>query len=181
MFPRKSVAGFALLASLACVSLQAQTVRTDYDRKADFAHYHTFTIYKIQASDGIYEKRLHDDIEEAMMQRGYTEVPQNADLAIMAQGGVQAQTQITSFYGGLGPGWGWGWRGGWGYGGGPGYASVQNIPVGTMIVDVFDNRTHQLVFRGMAASELSKNSDKNVVKTQKGVEKIVAKLPKGLK
>ncbi len=178
MFPRKSVAGFALLASLACISSQAQTVRTDYDRKTDFSHFHTFTIYKIRASDGIYEKRLHDDIEAAMTQRGYQEVQQGADLAIMAVGNVQAVTEYTSFYGGLGPGWGWGWRGGWGYG--PGYTSVQNIPVGTLILDAFDNRSHQLVFRGMATSELSKNSDKNVVKTEKSVQKIVAKLPNKL-
>ena len=75
--------------------------------------------------------------------------------------------EYNSFYEGLGGG-GFGWRGGGfgGFGGGSGNEGVTNtqvinIPVGTLVVDMYDRPKRQLVFRGMASDTLSGNEDKN--------------------
>ena len=97
---------------------------------------------------------------------------------------MRNQQEYTEFYNGFGPGYGYGRFGGWYGWGGYGYRGpvVQSytIPVGTLAVDLYDNSTHTLVFRGTAADKLSSNSDKNVKKDEKAVDKIFNKLPKHL-
>jgi hypothetical protein len=82
----------------------------------------------------------------------------------------------------VGGGFGWRGRGFGGLGGGFGDEGVTNtqvinIPVGTLVVDMYDGPKHQLVFRGMASDTLSGNEDKNSKKLAKSVDKIVSKLP----
>ncbi len=169
----------------------AQKVSTDYDHKADFSHYHTFSVYKVQASDGLVEGRLRDDITQALQQKGWQLVPQGGDVAVTAIGSVRDVQQYNTFYDGVGGGgYGFGgWRGRYGYGGwgGGGFAggglggdsttTEQNIPVGNLVVDLYDSSTHQLVFRGMATDQLSSKADKNARKGEKAVDKIFDKLP----
>ena len=182
--PRLALVTLLTLAT-GTAALKAQDVRTDYDRHSDFSRYHTFSIYRIHASDQIVEGRLRSDIEQALSSRGYREVPEGGDLAITAIGSINNQQEYSTFYDGLGGGFGYGgwggWRGfgGWG-GGGTGIAttSTYNVPVGTLAIDAYDSSSKQLVFRGTASDTLSKKSEKNVTKVEKAVDKIFDKLPK---
>lgn len=174
------LAGAAMLVGTAAV--QAQKISTDYDHKADFSRYHTFSLFKVHASNSIVEGRLRDDITQALQQRGWQQVQQGGDLAVTAIGSVQNQKEYTSFYDGFGPGWGYGgWRGRYGFGGWGGGGDTMtreyNVPVGMLTVDLYDSSTHQLVFRGEASDELSNNADKNAKKGEKAVDKIFNKLP----
>ena len=181
---RTAVFASAVLSCLLPLTVaSAQDVHTDYDHDANFARYHTFSIYKVHAGDEIVQNRLRQDLEQALNDRGYREVPQGGDLAVTAIGNVRDQQEYTTFYNGFGPGWGYGrWGGwyGWGGWGGPAGATtrVYNVPVGTLAVDVYDGSTHQLIFRGTASDTISHNPDKNAVKSEKAVDKIIKKLPK---
>lgn len=163
----------------------AQKVSTDYDHKADFARYHTFSVYKVQASNTLVEGRLRDSIAQALQQKGWQQVPQGGDVAVTAIGSVRDVQQYNTFYDGIGGGYGFGgWRGRYGYGGwggGPGFGdsqtTVQNIPVGNLVIDLYDTSTHQLVFRGMATDRLSSKPAKNDDKRDKAIDKIFDKLP----
>ncbi len=166
----------------------AQKVSTDYDHSANFQQYHTFSIYKLQASNPLVEQRLRDDLTRDLTARGLQMVPQGGDLSITAIGSRGSQQEYNTFYDGLGGGgYGWGGRGfgrfgGGGFGGGFGGegisdTSVINIPVGTLVVDVYDGSKHQLLFRGMASETLSSKEDKNSKKLQQSVDKIFAKYP----
>lgn len=173
--------GLLLAGSIATATAVAQDVRTDYDRDANFAQYHTFSIYRVHASDGIMENRLRRNIAASLTERGFREVPQGGDLAITAIGGVRNRQEFNTFYSGFGPGWGYGrWGGmyGWGgFGGGPSRTTVYNIPIGTMAIDVYEARSHQLLFRGTAVDDLSRKADKNERRNAIAVEKIFNKLP----
>ena len=160
----------------------AQNVRTDYDRHADFARLHTFSIYRVHSYDQIEESRLRDDIASSLSRRGWQQVPQGGDVAVTAIGNVRDQREYETFYNGFGPGWGYGgWGGRYGFGGYGGYGGTTtrsfDVPVGTLAIDLYDSSTHQLIFRGLSADKLSKNSDKNVRKDEKAVDKIFDKLP----
>ena len=163
----------------------AQKVSTDYDHKADFSRYHTFSVYKVQASDSLVEGRLRDDITQALQQKGWQQVPQGGDVAVTAIGSVHDVQQYNTFYDGIGGGgFGFGgWRGRYGYGGwggglgGDSTTTVQNVPIGNLVVDLYDTSTHQLVFRGMATDRLSSKADKNARVGEKAVDKIFDKLP----
>lgn len=167
-------------------TLLAQKVSTDYDHKMDFSRYHTFSVYKVQASNSLVENRLRDNITEALQQKGWQLVPRGGDVAITAIGSVRNVQQYNTFYDGIGGGgYGFGgWRGRYGYGGwggggfgGDSQTTVQNIPVGNLVVDLYDTSTHQLVFRGMATDTLSSKAEKNAKKGERAVDKIFDKLP----
>jgi hypothetical protein len=71
---------------------------------------------------------------------------------------------------------GYGYRG---YGGGMGTAStmVSEYTVGTLVVDIFDGKSKNLVFRGTAEDELSDNPEKNKKKLEKASAKIFKNFP----
>ena len=167
-------------------ALQAQQVSTDYDHNADFGGYHTFSFYKVQTADPLFEQRVKDAISRDLQGRGWQMVPSGGDVAITAIGNVKSTEEYTTFYNGLGGG-GYGWRGWGGWGGGWGNQEAtttsQTIPVGTLVVDLYDTKTHNLVFRGRATSDLhQKHTDKNIEIVNKSVDKMFDHFPpKGAK
>ncbi|WP_419806788.1 DUF4136 domain-containing protein [Terriglobus sp.] len=192
---RFAAAALGTIVAFGSASLvHAQKVYTDYDHNANFAQYHTFSIYRVHASDQLMEGRIRSNIEASLRDHGWQEVPQGGDVAVTAVGNVKNTQEYTTFYNDLGPGWGyggWGGRYGWGGWGGRGWGGFggfggdgvattrsELVPVGTLAVDLYDSRTHQLIFRGTATDELStKHADKNARKGAKAVDKIFYKLP----
>ena len=42
----------------------------------------------------------------------------------------------------------------------------ENVPVGTLVVDLFDTQSKKLIFRGTASDDLSDKADKNEKKME---------------
>ena len=182
----------AALALGTTVFANAVSVYTDYNHNIDFRQYHTFSVYRVHSGDPLMQSRLQSDIIASLQERGWRQVPQGGDVAITAISNVRNAQEYRTFYNGPGPGWGyggwggrWGWGGwggaGWGGWGGGGVATTRSytVPVGTLAVDMYDTRTHELIFRGTAADEFSsKHADTNARKQAKQVDKIFDKLPK---
>jgi len=55
--------------------------------------------------------------------------------------------------------------------------TVENIPVGTLVVDIYDSNSQHLLWRGLARDQLSDKPDKNTEKLQKAVDKMFEKFP----
>jgi hypothetical protein len=51
--------------------------------------------------------------------------------------------------------------------------------VGTVVVDLFDTKTKQLIWRGAASDTLSNNSDKNIKNLNESVDKMFKHFPPG--
>ena len=66
--------------------LQAQHVQTDYDHKAPFSDYRTFTIRKIQTVNPLDASVLRDEIRSDLQYHGWREVPEGGDVAITVIG-----------------------------------------------------------------------------------------------
>lgn len=174
-----------LSAFTVATSAFAANVSTDYDHNVNFRGFHTFSFYKVQTADPFLDQRIKDEITRDLGKAGYTQVQSGGDLNITAFEGEKNVTEYNTFYDGLGGGgFGWGGRGGWGgwgggWGGGPGYSSTQavQVPVGTLMIDMYDARNHQLVWRGKASSDLSNNADKNTKKFDKDVDHMLNGFP----
>ncbi len=173
-----SIGAFAL--ALAVPAMQAQHVSTDYDHKAPFTDYRTFSIAKIQTVNPLDADVIRSEIRRDLTYHNLREIPKGGDVAITAIGGQQSVKQYQSFYDGLGPGFGYGGYGGWwggGFGGGYNTTTVHEIPIGTLVVDMYDGQTHNLVFRGTSHETDSDNMNKNSGKLQKAVDEMFYKFP----
>src|SRR5512144_2762725 len=122
------------------------TVKTsaDYEPSTDFSKYKRWS-WKEDGSiqDPIISKRIQTVLGNELAKKGLTRSDENPDLWVAVHARLSTQTQVTSYN----TGWGYGWR--WG-GGGMSTATVQEVPVGTLIVDLADARQKELVWRGTA-------------------------------
>ena len=86
------------------------------------------------------------------------------------------ETTLDTFYTGGGYA-GWGWRGGMGMG--TSTTTVRTYTQGTLIVDLFDARTKQAVWRGTGTATVPKSpSDVNAT-VQAALDKMFANFPPG--
>jgi hypothetical protein len=156
------------------VSGSAQKVETDYDHSANLTQYHTYTWGHVASSDPLFESRIRDAVDHALQAKGWRPAPEgaDADVTVTAVAMEKNKKEYTTFYDGLGPGWRW-----HGWGTEMATTSVEDVPVGTLIVDLYDTSSKGLVWRGVARDTLSDKPEKNTEKLQKAVDKMFAKFP----
>jgi hypothetical protein len=65
--------------------------------------------------------------------------------------------------------------------GGTSTTTVDEYTVGTLVVDIFDAKSKQLVYRGTATDELSNKPEKNAKKLAKASDKLFKDFPPGSK
>jgi hypothetical protein len=176
---------FALATALVFVAagVFAQDVKTDFDKDANFAAIKTFAV-KIGTSwnNQISEKRVSDEIQQTLSEKGWTATDADkADAIVVLHGATEKQKSLNTFYSGGGYG-GYGYRG-WGGMGGMGTATTTTSEylVGTLVVDIFNAKSKALLFRGTASDEISDKPDKNIKKMDKASNKMFKDFPPGSK
>lgn len=159
---------------LTAVCAHGQEVHYNYDRSANFAAYKTYKWVEIPdgaVPDELIDKAIRQAADEQLAQKGLTKVEENADLYVGYQFVLNLEKSVSLWGTGGGPGW-WGGWGGWGD------RSVQGqtttVPVGILLMDVYDVGKKQLVWRGDAVKtiDLKEDPDKNY----KTLQKVMAKL-----
>jgi len=157
-------------------TVSAQQVKTDYDRSANFGQYKTYSWEQVKTKDALDVDRVKSAVNAALTAKGWSQVDSGGDVSIIAVETTQNQQSLNTFYDGFGGGWGWRRFGG---GFGEATTTTETYKVGTLVVDLFDTRTKQLLWRGSSSDTLSNNSDKNIKNLDKGVEKMFKKFPPG--
>jgi hypothetical protein len=153
----------------------AQQVKTDYDRGANFGQYKTYSWEQVKTKDSLDVDRIKTAVNAALAAKGWTQVDSGGDVSIMAMEITRNQQTLNTFYDGFGGGWGWRRFGGGGFG--ETTTTTETYKVGTVVVDLFDTKTKQLIWRGTSSDTLSNNSDKNIKNLDKGVEKMFKQFP----
>ena len=166
----------AVVALAVAGGARAQDVKVDYDKAANFGAIKTFSL-KLGTSWGnqIGEKRVTDEITQALTEKGWKLVPEGpADAQVVLHGASQTKRSLNTFYSGMG---GYRYRG---FGGtGTATTTESEYTVGTLVVDIFNAKSKQLVFRGTATDELSDKPEKNVKKLEKASKKMFKEFPPG--
>ena len=158
-------------------TLSAQQVKTDYDRSANFAQYKTYSWEHVKTQDPLDVDRIKNAVNAALAAKGWTPVDSGGDVCIVAIEITRNQQTLNTFYDGFGGGWGWRRFGGGGFG--EATTTTETYKVGTVVVDLFDAKTKQLIWRGASSDTLSNNSDKNIKNMDKGVDKMFKHFPPG--
>ncbi len=162
--------GLALvLMLLACGSTFGQDIKYNFMPGTDFSKYHTYKW--VSESNGhpdqIIDQQIKEAIDQQLVGKGLTKTDgETADLFVGYQASVNQEKQWNAYGGGMG----------WRFGGGMATATSSTIRVGTLVVDVYDPATKQLIWRGQATKTL--NPSNNPQKNQQNLNKAVAKLLK---
>lgn len=149
-------------------SVWAQKVSIDYNRNVDFTKYRTYAWApsKNPPKDPLWNLRIVEDIERQLNAKGLKRVyTDDADLYVTYDGGIREDVSIQGF------GTGGRWLGG--------SFSVNKVTrkEGTLIVDLLDGPSGQLVWRGIATETVSDKADKNISKLTKVIEKLFRGYP----
>jgi hypothetical protein len=168
------ILGFLLLLLLA-KGVKAQKVTTDYDPEARFLSYKTFMWIEPPRIriDPLMEPRLVNAVNTALTSKGWQLVETNADVGIVAHVATRERHTLETFYTGFGAGWGWHRWGGTG----TAFTTVEPYEIGTLVVDLFDARTKQLIWRGVATDTLSEKPQKETKKLEKAIDKLFKDFP----
>jgi Domain of unknown function (DUF4136) len=150
----------------------AQRVETDYDHSVNFSQYHTYSWGHVHSTDPFFEDRIRAAVDRELQSKGWRLDATGGDVMLTAVLIAKNQPEYTTFYDGLGGRWGW-----HGWGTGMATTTIEKIPIGTLIVDIYDCSSEHLVWRGLAHDQLSEKPDKDTKKLDKAVAKMFAKFP----
>jgi Domain of unknown function (DUF4136) len=159
----------ALVVALLLVTagtLTAQDVRYNFMPRTDFSKYRTYKWVNIGGAhpDQIMDAEIKQPVDSQLASKGMTKTDSDkADLYIGYQTAVDQEIQWDA----------WGTRA---FGSGMGSWTSSPINVGTLVLDMYDPGTKQLVWTGRATKKIDPSS--NHEKNMKNLDKAMAKLLK---
>ena len=151
----------------------AQQAKTDFDHQANFSQYKTYSWQEIKPANSLWDARIKNAVDAQLTAKGWTQVDSGGDVAIVAIKTTKTERTLQTFYNGFGGGWGWRGFGGFG----DSTTTVQDYKEGTLLIDMYDTKTKQLIWRGSAEDTLSDKAAKNEKNLDKGVAKMFKKFP----
>lgn len=162
----------ALLVGLilfACGSTSAQDVHYNFMPGTDFSKYHTYKWIDIPANvhpNQIVNQEIRQAIDDQLAQKGLTKTDSDkADLNVGYQCAIDQERQWSGF-------------GGRGFGG-MATATSSTIENGTLVLDMYDPTTKQLVWTGRATKTLnpSGNQEKDMKRLDSAMKKLLKDYP----
>jgi hypothetical protein len=163
---------------------RAQDVSYNFAKDAKFADYKTYKwIDAVKGShqvNQITDNQIRDALEPELAKKGLTQSESDdADLLMGYQTAIGTEKQFNSYSSGwgYGPGWGGGrYRRGGGMQSTTITGSTSTIYIGTLVVDVYDSKGKDPVWRGTARKIIDPKAKPD--KQQRDIQKSVAKLLK---
>lgn len=172
-----AVCCMALLFVAACSTLK---VTTDYDKSVDFTKFKTFDFVQINVSGAVSElnqNRIINAIKAEMEKKGFTWDEANPDFLVNATAILQDKKSVsadTYGYGGVYRPYRWG-----------GGATTTNFNVyeyqyGSVIIDVVDAASNQLIWEGKGDKEIDSPAKDPDAAIANAVAQILAGFPPGV-
>lgn len=173
-----------LAASVLILSACTNTPDWDYDKSVEFANYKTFAWSAdadLKNNDGnayqindLMEKRVRNAIIEAMLKHNIKLVEtKNADILVNYHASVDSKIETDSFNTSYTARWNY-----WGFG----YQTqthTREYDVGTLVIDVIDKTSNQLIWRGAKEGRLrnKQTPEQRTTSANKTVSAILANFP----
>jgi len=134
--------------------------------------------------NSISNRALRNDLVQEFAGLGYVASDSTPDFCVAYYASTNQKLDVTywdygyawqpHWWSGWGRRWGRGWGGDWGMQSAP---TVTQYTQGTVIVDVFDPKTKELLWRGQGVAAVSDNEQQYEQELKKTVEAIVDKFP----
>ena len=158
-----------VMAMVACSVMLAQDMRTNYMPGTNFGKYHTYKWVTIEGGghpNQIVDAEIKQSVDSQLSSKGLTKVDSDtADLYVGYQVAVDQEKQWNGY--GMGGGFRWG---------GMASATSSTINVGSLVLDMYDPSSKQLVWSGNATKTIDPKGSQE--KNQKNLDKAMQKLLK---
>ncbi len=178
----------SVLLLFACSPMQ---ITTDYDDSVLFADLKTYnwlpgrplsTGNPVIDTNSLLHKRIKNEINRWFQSHGYKLEPKDkSDFLVSYYVVTEQKTQISVLNDYYGYPRGWGYYGGYYDYPGPGGSRtyVYEYEEGTLIIDIVNTKTHQLMWRGTAEGEVEelKTPEEKKARIAKVVQSILKKFP----
>ena len=164
------VIGIAAVATAAC--MHGVKVTPIVRQTSDVSRYVTFFMLDGSSSGNPdVDRQIRRDLRMALADKGVIETsPDEGQAAVIAHVATPAKHSREAFYAGWG---GWRWRVG-----APGTTNVvDNYDVGTLVVDIFDVRTRQLVWQASAPHAVPAAANRHLHATEHAVTRMFRAFP----
>jgi Domain of unknown function (DUF4136) len=161
-----------VLLLLAVCSTSAQDVKYNFMPGTDFSKYHTYKWVSIEGGshpNQIVDAEIKQAVDSQLAAKGMTKTDSDkADLYVGYQIAVDQEKQWNAFG-----------MGGIRWGGGMASATSSTITNGTLVLDMYDPTTKQLVWTGNATKTLdpSGNQEKNQKNLDNAMQKLLKNYP----
>jgi len=167
-----SLAILLTLPLLTAGALAAQDVRYNFMPGTDFSKYHTYKWINIEGGshpNQIVDAEIKEAVDSQLAAKGLTKTEdEKADLYVGYQIAVDKEKEWNAY--GMGGGIRWG---------GMGTATSSTINIGSLVLDMYDPTTKQLVWTGTATKTIDpgSNQEKNQKHLDKAMEKLLKNYP----
>jgi hypothetical protein len=154
----------------------AQDVHYNFMPGTDFSKYHTYKWIDLPGNahpNQIVQEGIKQSIDRQLAEKGLTKIDSDkADLYVSYQCAINQEKQWTAFGDGFGP---------WGFGGFGSMATATSSTIqnGSLILDMYDPTTKQLVWTGQVTKTLnpSGNQQKDIKKLDGAMKKLLKDFP----
>lgn len=174
----------ALTAALAACG-PSMRVRTALNPEASLGELRTFRVLPVPRAriarpwspndpmlvNSITNRALRDDLIRAFQDRGYVLTDSNPDFAVAYYASARDTLDVTYWD------YGYPWRPRWGRPWGPATVTVTRYTQGTVIVDVIDPGSRELLWRGQATARVSDDQQEYLEDLQRAVTAILQEFP----
>ncbi len=164
------------LGAIAAAAAGAQKVNVDHDREIDFSQYETYAWREgAPAGSELTQRRIVGAVEEQLGSAGLERVEGEADLYLLTFAVTDQKIKQRALNVGLGVRKRTK-RGSVSIGSSTG-GRVRQVTVGSLVIDLLDGDTEELVWQAVAEATLSSDPKKNAETAQSAVQKAFAKFP----
>jgi len=159
------------VAFFACTVAKGQDVRHNSMPGVDFSKFHTYKWVNIEGGahpNQIVDAEIKQSVDSQLASKGLTKADSDkADLYIGYQIAVDQERQWNA------------WGTGRGFGGGMGQATQSTINVGSLVLDMYEPTSKQLIWTGTATKAIdpSSNQEKNQKSLDKAMQKVLKDFP----
>ncbi len=147
---KKALTVLGVLGGVLTLACSTMTTAVDYDHTVNWSQFHTFQLAEgTKDPETFTQKRIEDGITSALTSKGWQVATSNPDILVYSHVVLSSEKQWNATSMG-----GFGYRG-FGGMGGMATATQTNIPIGTIIVDLVNPKTKEMIWRGTAQDQVS--------------------------
>jgi uncharacterized protein DUF4136 len=176
----KQIVAAAAVVLLFPVLALAQKTSFDFDKSADFSKFKTYSLKDgTKVGQPLIDNRIVAAIDTELAAKGLKKSDAASDLVVVYHVAFDKQQDITAYSSNFGGYGGYGYRYGGGWGTTTTDVRVNQILVGTLVLDIADSTKMEVVWRGMGVKEIDTQAkaDKRDKNINGAVKKILNNFP----